>query len=121
LRDTAAETGARWILTAHHADDQAETVLFRILRGTGIGGLAGIPARGAGGILRPLLPFWRREIQAYASDVGLRWRRDPTNLSHDPSRNRIRLALLPEIERHVAPGASRNLVALADLARESEE
>ncbi len=120
LRAAAEGASARLVLTAHHADDQAETVLFRILRGTGPRGLRGIPARTRSGLVRPLLPFWRAELEAYARRVGLRWRTDATNLSLGPARNRIRLDLLPRIEREIAPGARRNLVALADLARESE-
>lgn len=120
LRSAAAEQGATWIATAHHADDQAETVLFRALRGTGIEGLRGIPARTAAGLVRPLLPFWRREIREYAARAGLRWREDPTNLAVDAARNRLRQRILPEIERSVAPGARRSLVRLAALAREAD-
>jgi tRNA(Ile)-lysidine synthase len=120
LRRAADGVDARWIATAHHADDQAETVLFRVLRGTGISGLAGISPSTASGIVRPLLPFWREEIRRYARRLGLRWREDPTNRSADPARNRIRLQLLPLVERTVAPGARRSLVRLAELAREEE-
>jgi tRNA(Ile)-lysidine synthase len=120
LRETARETGARWIATGHHADDQAETVLFRALRGTGLDGLGGIRAVTAGGLVRPLLPFWRREIETLARERGLRWRTDPTNLSLEPARNRIRHQLLPLAEAEIAPAARRNLVRLAALAREAE-
>lgn len=119
LREAACQAGAEYVLTAHHADDQAETVLFRILRGTGLAGLRGIPARGEW-LLRPLLPFWREELEAYAASVRLRWRTDLTNHAPVATRNRIRLHLLPLIEREIAPGARRSLVALADLAREAE-
>lgn len=121
LRSAARRRGAALLLTAHHADDQAETVLFRVLRGTGLAGLAGIPERTAAGVLRPLLPFWREEILEYARRFGIRWREDPTNDTLGPARNRIRRQLLPEIERSVAPGARRSLVRLAALAREAEE
>lgn len=120
LREAAHSAGARYVLTAHQADDQAETVLFRILRGTGLAGLAGIPARTGAGLVRPLLPFWREELEAYARSVGLRCRTDATNLVPGATRNRIRLRLLPMIEAEVAPGARRNLVALAELAHEAE-
>jgi tRNA(Ile)-lysidine synthase len=120
LRRAQAEAGATHLATAHHADDQAETVLFRVLRGTGLPGLAGIPPTGDGGLVRPLLPFWRAEIVRYARAAGLAWREDATNARTDPARNRIRLRLLPEIERHVAPGARRSLARLAELAREDE-
>ncbi|HEV2147049.1 MAG TPA: tRNA lysidine(34) synthetase TilS [Longimicrobiaceae bacterium] len=119
LRRAALDAGDALIATAHHADDQAETVLFRVLRGTGIAGLAGMAPRGDG-VLRPLLPFWRDELRAYARAAGLRWREDPTNRTLDPVRNRIRRRLLPLAERSVAPGARRSLVRLAELARAEE-
>jgi tRNA(Ile)-lysidine synthase len=121
LRETAREAGARWIATGHHADDQAETVLFRALRGTGLDGLGGIRAVTADGLVRPLLPFWRREIEELARERGLRWRTDPTNFALEPARNRIRHELIPLAEAGVAPAARRNLVSLAALAREAEE
>lgn len=120
LRRAQAGCAAAFLATAHHADDQAETVLFRVLRGTGLPGLAGIPPRGANGLIRPLLPFPRAEILRHARAAGLAWREDPSNAREDPARNRIRLRLLPAIERHVAPGARRSLARLAELAREDE-
>lgn len=120
LRAAQAEQGATHLATAHHADDQAETVLFRVLRGTGIAGLGGIPPADGTGLIRPLLPFARREVRRYARENGLRWRTDPTNALADPARNRIRLRLLPYAERHLAPGARRSLARLAELAREDE-
>jgi tRNA(Ile)-lysidine synthase len=121
LRRAQAESGATHLATAHHADDQAETVLFRILRGTGVAGLAGIPERDEGGLVRPLLPFWRAELKGYARENGLRWRTDPTNRALGPARNRIRNELIPRIEETLAPGARRSLVRLARLARAEEE
>jgi tRNA(Ile)-lysidine synthase len=120
LRGAQAACGATHLATAHHADDQAETVLFRVLRGTGIPGLAGIPPADAGGLIRPLLPFPRTQIRRYARENGVAWRTDPTNALADPARNRIRLRLLPYVERHLAPGARRSLARLAELAREDE-
>lgn len=121
LRAAAASSGADWIVTAHHADDQAETVLFRAVRGTGLAGLRGMRARTRNGVLRPMLPFWREEIEEYAARARLAWREDATNVSHGPARNRIRNRILPELERHIARGARRNLVALAAQAAEAEE
>lgn len=120
LRDTAREVEARWTATAHHADDQAETVLFRALRGTGVRGLGAIPPRTREGLIRPLLPFWKTEIRAYARSTGLRWRRDPSNRSPAAARNRLRLEVLPRIEATVAPRARRSLVRLAALAQADE-
>ena len=106
------------ICTAHHLDDQAETVYFRAIRGAGVRGLRGIAPR-RGRIVRPLLPFTRRELEAYARESGLRWREDPTNRDLSFARNRIRHTLLPALEA-ARPGAIRTLAALADRARESE-
>ncbi|HEX7243565.1 MAG TPA: tRNA lysidine(34) synthetase TilS [Longimicrobiaceae bacterium] len=119
LRRAAAAAGAAHVATGHHADDQAETVLFRVLRGTGPAGLAGI-APVAGPLVRPLLAFPRAEVRRYARAAGLLWREDPTNRTLDPARNRIRHHLLPLVERAVAPGARRALARLADLARQDE-
>lgn len=118
LRECAAAREAL-IVTAHHADDQAETVLFRAVRGTGLRGLGGIRPR-ANGVVRPLLQIWREEIAAYARARGIAWRSDETNAIPGPARNRIRHHVLPLIEGDVAPAARRSLVSLAGLAREAE-
>ncbi len=112
---------ARRLLTGHHADDQAETVLFRVLRGTGLRGLAGIPRRRPPGVFRPLLPFTRGEIQAYARARCIRPRVDPTNTDPAYPRNFLRHIIIPELEAGPAPGARRSLRRLARLARENEE
>jgi tRNA(Ile)-lysidine synthase len=118
----ARETsGTTWILTAHHADDQAETVLFRILRGTGLTGLGGIPRRRRPRVLRPLLSFPRRELEGYAASQRLRPREDPSNLALEIPRNFLRHSALPALEANVAPGARRALVRLARMARENEK
>ncbi|HSH74636.1 MAG TPA: tRNA lysidine(34) synthetase TilS, partial [Longimicrobiales bacterium] len=114
------DVGARRVLTAHHADDQAETVLFRLLRGTGPAGVVGIRERREPALWRPLLGFWRSELEDYAREARISWREDPTNQDLGYARNVLRNLVLPEIERTVAPGARRALVGLADLAREEE-
>jgi tRNA(Ile)-lysidine synthase len=113
------EVGGALALTAHHADDQAETVLFRALRGSGRAGLAGIAAR-RGHFFRPLLSFWREELEAYARDARLAWRQDASNADLGYARNALRHRVLPDVERLVSPGARRALVRLADIAREEE-
>jgi tRNA(Ile)-lysidine synthase len=120
LERVGARAGASLVLTAHHADDQAETVLFRLLRGTGGAGMAGIPARRSPRIVRPLLDFWRSELLDYARRVRLSWRDDPTNRSEAYARNVIRHRILPDAERLVAPGARGALVRLARVAAEDE-
>ncbi len=106
------EGGRRWVLTAHHADDQVETVLFRILRGTGVTGLRGIPRVRPPGILRPLLSFRKEELEAYALRHRLRPRVDPTNRSPRHARNRVRRELLPLLEE-IHAGARSSILRLA--------
>ncbi|HEX2167730.1 MAG TPA: tRNA lysidine(34) synthetase TilS, partial [Longimicrobiales bacterium] len=114
----AERIGADAIVTAHHADDQAETVLFRLARGTGVAGLAGIPVR-RGIVVRPLLAFTRAELEAYARVSRIHWRDDPTNRSLRYARNRIRHRVLPELER-ARPGATRRIARLARAAAAAE-
>ena len=109
-----------WVLTAHQADDQVETVLFRILRGTGLDGLRGIPASRDPGILRPLLPFTRTDLEEYARVCRLRPRIDPTNASTRFARNRVRHQLLPLLE-DIHPGARGALLRLARNSRRTIE
>lgn len=118
LREAAARHGADAIATAHQLDDQAETVLFRAARGTGLAGLAGIPAR-RGDVVRPLLPFRRAQIEAYARAARLHWLEDPTNSAADYARNRIRREVIPVLEE-LAPGAAVALARLAEHARAAE-
>jgi tRNA(Ile)-lysidine synthase len=118
LYDAARAAGADVIATAHHVDDQAETVLFRLARGTGLTGLAAIPER-RGMIVRPLLPFTRAELLAYAAAARLRWREDRSNLDLRFARNRIRHVVLPALEA-VRPGAARRVARIAERAAEAE-
>jgi len=83
-----------FILTAHHADDNLETVLINLLRGTGLEGLTGIPERNKN-IIRPLLPFTREEIKNYAEKKELKWREDLSNFEDKYTRNKIRHHILP--------------------------
>jgi tRNA(Ile)-lysidine synthase len=117
---TRISWGLKWVLTAHHADDQAETVLFRILRGTGLLGLKGIPESRSPGIIRPLLPFCRSELESYAEEVGIQSLQDPTNLDTRFARNALRNEILPRIEETVAANARSSLVQLGQIAHESQ-
>ena len=121
LRRVAAAGDIDRIATAHHADDQAETVLFRVVRGSGPTGLAGIRASGPDGLVRPLLPFWRDEIERWAVESGLRWREDPTNAHVTYARNVLRQEILPRLEADVASGAREALVRLARLAEHEDQ
>ena len=121
LESVRKRVGGGVVVMGHHADDQAETVLFRMVRGSGLKGLSGMSEYREPGVWRPLLPFWRDEIALYAQKACLNWREDPTNLEPRFTRNVLRNNVLPEIESTVAPAARRSLVRLADLAREDEE
>ena len=88
------------VATAHHADDNAETVLLNIIRGTGIHGLAGIPPkRESGCVIRPLLFVTRKEIDAYAAEQGIKYRNDSSNNSVVYRRNELRHNILPELQK----------------------
>jgi tRNA(Ile)-lysidine synthase len=104
------------IALAHTASDQAETVLMRIVRGTGVVGLVGIPRR-RGRIVRPLLDVWREQIESYVEQHGLQVCVDPMNQDHTYLRVRVREALLPLL-RDENPQLDHALVRLGESARE---
>ncbi len=121
---TVRARGCVAIATGHHADDQAETVLMRVLRGTGPRGIAGTPPvaeRDGVRIVRPFLHVRRGEILAWLSERGLRYCHDETNLDTDFVRNRIRHELLPQLRREYNPRVVEALDRLADLARAEDE
>jgi tRNA(Ile)-lysidine synthase len=94
------QAGADAVATAHHSDDNAETVLLNIIRGTGIRGLAGIPPkRELGCIIRPLLFATRKEIEAYAEEQGVKYRNDSSNRSLAYRRNELRHNILPVLQK----------------------
>jgi tRNA(Ile)-lysidine synthase len=123
LAETALQVGARWVATGHTADDQAETVLHRLLRGSGLAGLRGIAARREAapgvGLVRPLLQITRAEILAYLNALGHPFRVDSTNSDLSYTRNRIRAELLPYLAAHYNPAVSRILARLAEQAGEA--
>ena len=104
------------IATAHTASDQAETVLLRMMRGSGTAGLSGIPPQ-RGRYIRPLLRITRDEVCAYLAQSGQAYCTDPTNASLDPLRNRVRHVLLPLLEEQFQPKIRQVLTRLADVAR----
>ncbi|OEG00310.1 tRNA lysidine(34) synthetase TilS [Vulcanibacillus modesticaldus] len=102
-RDVAREWNARIIALGHHANDQAETIMMRIIRGTGIHGLAGIPyTRDFEGlkIVRPLLDVTREEIENYCKKNSISYRTDKSNFSTKYFRNEVRLNILPYLEKY---------------------
>jgi tRNA(Ile)-lysidine synthase len=119
LEDVADQVEAERIATGHQADDQAETVLFRILRGTGLRGLGGIPER-RGRIVRPLLPFERDEILAWLEARGIEWLEDPSNADSRWARGRLRTEVLPALEEARGEPVEPALRALASTARRAD-
>lgn len=121
LRERLAQSaGHVYIATAHHGDDQAETVLMHLLRGTGIRGLGGIRHQ-QGCLIRPLLFAWKSQLAEYCRTKGLAPRHDSTNDEADCLRNKIRLELMPLLKRAYNPNLAEGLCHLADLAAQDED
>jgi len=114
LRAVREEEGAAAIAVAHTRDDQAETLLLRLLRGAGATGLAGMRPR-AGDILRPLLDVSRADVLDHLRERGLAWREDPSNADPAPRRNRVRHELLPYLEARFNPEIRAALARTASL------
>ncbi len=108
-----------FVATAHHLGDEAETVLFRMARGSALTGAGGMKERN-GGYIRPFLDISKEEIVAYLQENGLPFRQDSTNFQTDATRNKIRLEVLPKLEEAVG-GAIKNVARFARLAREDDE
>ncbi len=108
------------VALGHTRDDQAETVLFRMLRGSGLAGLAGIHPVSANGIIRPMIDVTRREVAKYLRERGIAWQEDQSNCDLRFARNRIRHHLLPQLARDWNPRIAESLAQLADLAFEEE-
>ena len=118
------------IATGHTLDDQAETVLMRLIRGTGLRGLGAIHPRilieqedgeSHGEIIRPLLGIRRRELEEYLEDIKQPWREDSTNADAKFTRNRVRSLVLPLLEREFNPTVVENFAELAEIARDEED
>ncbi|MGN0505371.1 MAG: tRNA lysidine(34) synthetase TilS [Lachnospiraceae bacterium] len=114
----AGELNCQKIAVAHHRDDQVETVLFQMFRGSRLRGLSGMEAKN-GMLIRPLLSVSREEIQAYLKSMGENWCTDSTNLTEDYTRNRIRQRLLPLAEE-ISPGAGRHIAETAEYLQRVE-
>lgn len=114
LEQVADEQGARRIALGHHCNDQAETVLMNLLRGSGVRGLGGIPPV-RDRIIRPLIDCSREEIERYARQEGIPYVEDSSNKGLLYSRNRIRLELLPELAKRYNPRVARALASAATI------
>ena len=123
----AEKTGANVIAVGHNADDNAETILHRIIRGTGITGVSGIrPKRKLTPVstitlVRPLLFTWRKDITAYLEEENLSYRVDSTNIEKDKLRNRIRLELIPHLEENYNAKIKKSLSKLGETAVQNSD
>ncbi|HXH62548.1 MAG TPA: tRNA lysidine(34) synthetase TilS [Gemmatimonadales bacterium] len=113
LRDVQRRHAATYLVTAHHRDDQIETVLLRVMRGSAPTGLAGISARTRGGLIRPLLPFTHDELAGYVSARGLVAHADPANADPRHVRSWIRTVLLPLVADRLGARVTDDLLRLA--------
>ncbi len=120
LKKTAARVGAGRIATGHTMNDQAETVILRLFRGTGPTGLGGISPAVDGLVIRPLLEVEREEVEAWLRAEKIGWREDESNRDRRYLRNRVRLDLIPYLKRDFEPAIVRQLARLADICREEE-
>jgi tRNA(Ile)-lysidine synthase len=111
-----------YLVTAHHADDQVETVLMQLARGTGLHGLTGIPSKRTDSVhvVRPLLIFSKDQIIQYANENDLYYVEDSSNLKADYTRNLIRLEMIPKLQ-NVFPQVSQNMVQTIERLKESEQ
>jgi tRNA(Ile)-lysidine synthase len=121
LLRVADRVQADFVVLGHHRDDQAETVLMRLMRGAGAAGMAAMAERGPGRLIRPMLSLSRAEIREYLDARAIPFVEDSSNASRDIVRNRIRAELLPMLERDYAPGLGRRLVELADEMRSLDD
>lgn len=112
LREVQRRRGARYLVTAHHRDDQIETILLRVLRGSAPAGLAGMAQRGRGGLVRPLLPFARRELADHVGKENLPAHDDPANRDSRHLRSWVRGTLLPLLTGRLGARVGDDLVGL---------
>jgi tRNA(Ile)-lysidine synthase len=111
------------LVMAHHADDQTETVLFRLLRGTGVAGLGGMPVirvLGNGTLYRPFLNFSRQQLEAWARELSVDWVEDPSNQDQRFDRNYLRKTIIPALKERW-PSLNRRLASTARACSESDE
>ncbi|MSR56761.1 MAG: tRNA lysidine(34) synthetase TilS [Planctomycetaceae bacterium] len=124
LEQTARQLGCRAIAVAHTADDQAETILHHILRGTGLAGLSGMPAErplpGGARLIRPLLAARRADVLNYLQQIGQDFREDESNQDEKFTRNRLRRRVLPELAREFNPQLIDALGRLGQQASQTQ-
>lgn len=112
---------AQKIALGHHADDQVETILLRWIRGSGLQGLKGMLPIREGKVIRPLLEVWRSEIESFAHEKKIPYLIDSSNLKKDYLRNRIRLSLIPWMEKEFQPNFKKTLLRSSALLRDEND
>ena len=120
-QEAMASVNASKVALGHNADDQAETVIMRLIRGSGAQGLCGIPPIRDGVFIRPIIGIERAEIEKYLQSLNISPRIDSSNLSWDYHRNRIRLDLLPALRHDYNPNISNTLQQTADILRAEDD
>ncbi|MBR0025562.1 MAG: tRNA lysidine(34) synthetase TilS, partial [Clostridia bacterium] len=120
LRRIKAECGASVIAVAHHLQDQAESVLMHLIRGSGLTGLCGMRPK-SGDIIRPLLCVEKSELLAYLKERGIPFRTDSTNLEANTTRNRLRLDVMPYLKEHLNPKADAAIASTAEILQQEED
>jgi tRNA(Ile)-lysidine synthase len=121
LDEVAQKIGAQTIALGHHADDQAETVLLRLLRGSGSTGLGAMGEFRDKRYIRPLLSLAKEDLEAYAAERSLAFREDDSNLNLKFSRNRVRHKLIPQLKRDFNPGIVQVLERTAKVLKAEDE
>jgi tRNA(Ile)-lysidine synthase len=121
LGRVADRVKADFVALGHNRDDQAETVLMRLMRGAGAAGMSAMAERGPGRLIRPLLSISRAEIREFIAARGIAFVEDSSNASRDILRNRIRIELIPMLEREYAPGLGGRLAEVAGEMRALDE
>jgi tRNA(Ile)-lysidine synthase len=113
--------GAKKIALGHNADDQVETMLLRLIRGSGLKGLKGMLPIREGRVIRPLLEVWRKEIESYAAERAVPYLVDSTNLKETYLRNRIRLKLIPTIEKDFQSNFKEVMRRMSSFLRQEDD
>ncbi len=121
FREVAVKVNGNKIATAHHKNDQAETILHNLIRGTGMQGLTGMPAISDGILIRPLLEVTKQQIMEYLDLHSLSYQEDATNKDSTYTRNRIRNQLIPDLESDFNPDIVDGLVRMSGILREEED
>ena len=121
FKDLLLKYHAQKIALGHHADDQVETVLLRLIRGSGLKGLKGMLPIREGRVIRPLLEVWKEEVECFAREMGIPHLLDSSNTKENYLRNRLRLTLIPLIEKEYQPKFKKIILKTSTILREEND